>query len=134
MQAPCLLPYSAALTPPCWVPVGLKGKENSNIRIRVMRAEPAFPLSTQVVYPRRLFLVDNVHLWPLYLISTSEKPERIREEREDDSVLSGFSLALDLIPNSAAHIIHIDILRYVICLGYAKEPIIATPYSVFIEY
>lgn len=77
MQAPCLLQGGSALTPPCWVPVGQMVKENSNVRMRVVRAEPAFPLSAWVVCPERLFLVDNVYLQPLHLISTLEKPERI---------------------------------------------------------
>lgn len=57
-----------------------------------------------------------------------------REGKEDDSVLSGFSLALDLIPDTAACIIHIDILRPAMCLGYAEQPIIASPFPVFVEH
>lgn len=61
MQAPCLLQYSSALAPPCRVPVGLMGKGNSNIRIRAVRAEPAFPLSTQVIYPGREAVFSRQH-------------------------------------------------------------------------
>lgn len=110
-------PACSALTPPCWVPVGLTSKENNNIRGRATRAEPAFPPSTWGVYSWRLVWVDNVHLRPLHLISTSGKPERIsgRKGRKMTPVFSCFSLALALIANSAARIIHADILKAAMC-------------------
>lgn len=111
-------PACSALTPSCWVPVGLISKENNNIMVRAMRAEPAFPPSTWGVYSWRLVWVDNVHLWPLHLISTSGKSERIsgrKGRKMTPSVFSCFSLALTLITNSAACIIHADILKAAMC-------------------